>query len=648
MTHWLDVVADIETYYCSASKYSLRSKGMDIPAYLLDPRYELIGSAFKIDKGTTYWVDGLDVPKHLRELENYSRQSGRPIRMANHNTLFDACALNWHYGFLADCYVDTLAMSRAILGAYLRRHDLATVARYLGLGEKGSTIHKVNGMRRADIIAAGFYQEYAAYSCLDADLCQGIFDKLFPLMPVSELAITDTVMRMAIEPILQLDQSVLYEHLGAVQAEKQTLLANVGFDVSTPQGAQLSKDILMSNDKFAQVLEALGVDPPEKVSPSDPTKLTWAFAKSDDGMKELLEHRDPTVQALTAARLGIKSTLEETRTERFIRLSGLTMPALGTNLFPVALKVSGAHTHRLSGDWKLNQQNLSRPSRRRPRAMLRESIVAPAGHTIVAGDESQIEARANAVFCGQWDLADEFARGGDPYCTRAASVFGMPVTPANVQERFIGKQLVLMCGYGVGWRKYQASIKHVSYEQMGTAMLLSDQDAQRHVGTYRSDMFQISGMWKYLQEVIIPAMTNPSTDFMLGPVRVMYQKIVLPNGLCLFYDKLHRDPQTREWIFFYGGRIKRLYGGKLLENIIQALCRVIIMDAALRLRRPMAKLRARLAMQVHDELVYVVPDEHAHTARALLTQELTRRPDYMPLLPLACTTGMGKSYGKAK
>jgi DNA polymerase I-like protein with 3'-5' exonuclease and polymerase domains len=165
---------------------------------------------------------------------------------------------------------------------------------------------------------------------------------------------------------------------------------------------------------MAELLTSLGVDPPTKISPATQQE-TYAFAKTDEEFKALLDHDDPLVQALVAARMGHKSTLEETRTERFINISRLHFPHYGENLFPIALKVAGAHTHRLSGDWRLNQQNLARPSRKRPRAMLRESIVTPEGYTIVAGDESQIEARVNAVFCGQWDLVDVFAKGGDPY-----------------------------------------------------------------------------------------------------------------------------------------------------------------------------------------------------------------------------------------
>jgi DNA polymerase I-like protein with 3'-5' exonuclease and polymerase domains len=425
------------------------------------------------------------------------------------------------------------------------------------------------------------------------------------------------------------------------------LLAQAGLDMSTPEAKEQSIAGLMSNDKFAELLKGMGVDPPTKISITTGEE-TWAFAKTDEQFKELLEHPDQDVQTLVAARFGHKTTLEESRTERLINVANLNFPGRGTGFLPVPLKVPGAHTLRLSGDWKWNLQNLARPSRRRPRAMLRESIVTPEGYSLVVGDESQVEARGNALFCGQMDLVEEFRRNEDPYCNFGSKVFGRTITKADVGERFMSKTAVLSCGYGVGWLKYQASIRHLSKEQTGTAIILADHEAMRHITMYRTDKYQIAAMWKYLNNVVIPAMTRPDTDFMLGPVRVMFEKIVLPTGLCLHYRQLHKHPQTGDWWFIYGQRIKKLYGGKLLENIIQALCRVIVMQAALRLRKSMAEIGSRAVLQAHDELGYLVPDEHVAQAKALLEVELRRPPVWWPAIPLNCEVGVGKSYGKAK
>lgn len=117
---------------------------------------------------------------------------------------------------------------------------------------------------------------------------------------------------MFIEPKLELDLELLEAHLIDVRDRKERLLLNLE--------AGVGKEDLMSNDKFAGLLRGLGVEPPHKISPAT-GKETYAFAKTDEGFKALQEHDMYEVQALVAARLGNKSTLEETRTQRFIDIA---------------------------------------------------------------------------------------------------------------------------------------------------------------------------------------------------------------------------------------------------------------------------------------------------------------------------------------
>ena len=101
-------------------------------------------------------------------------------------------------------------------------------------------------------------------------------------------------------------------------------------------------------------------------------------------------------------------------------------------------------------------------------------------------------------------------------------------------------------------------------------------------------------------------------------------------------------------MFVYAGFKKRIYGGKLLENITQALARIITMEAAVRIRNHLARLGIQMALQVHDELVFVVKKEYEAITRKVLAYELRRRPAWLPNLPLDCEVGSGPSYGDAK
>lgn len=629
------VVFDFETYY--DQEYSLRK--MTPVEYILDPRFEVIGVSIKIDGGKTFWLDREQIPEFVEQCRK------EKIMAISHNALFDMCILAWIYGYIPDLLVDTLGLARAWLARFLRSLSLGSVAKYLGLKEKGNTVMKVIGMRRDAIIAAGLMEEYKEYCLGDSDLCWGIF--LFIIkdgFPLSELPIMDLVLRACLKPAFVLDPDALAQHLHNVQVEKETLLARTGLT---------SRDDLMSNDKFAAALTNLGVDVPMKRSLTT-GKETYAFAKTDPDFLELEEHEDPRVQALVTARLGVKSTIEETRTQRLINISRLTWPSnsvpkhlLGLPLIPMPLKYSGAHTHRLGGEWKLNMQNL--PARGAikdgvivEKNQIRKAIKAPPGHVVVVVDAAQIEARGVSSFCSAIAMRTGFEEKKDIYSEFASSVFGRLITKAQKPERFVGKQAILGLGYGLGWLKFQKKVALDSLAQTGQEIVMDDVESQRVVTLYRNEYREVPAMWRRLEQ-LIGEMTRKDCNNQLGPVTFLFEKIRLPNGMFLFFHNLRYENDG--WRFDYNGKTKYIYGGKLLENIIQALARIIIMDCAIRVRR---RLQIDLNLQVHDELDYIVPEIIGEVVRDIVIEEMRIRPTWDPLWPLDAEGDVALSYGEAK
>ena len=622
-------MADYETYYDNAG-YSLTK--IDPASYILDSRFECIGCSYIENGGNPFFVDGPDVPRYLSGLD-----AARTV-FVSHNVLFDGCIAAWRHGFVAGLYIDTLHLARALLGHKLPSCSLKNVARHLGLPPKGDTSLKVAGMRRADIFNAGLMTEYIEYCKHDSWLCHEIYKHLLPGFPNDEIKLADMVARMAIEPTLRLDRSILETHHATVLAEKATLLGNAGLDTS---------EILMSNAKLAKALEDLGIDVPLKISPAT-GKPAFAFARSDEEFRELENHPSAVVQALVAARLGHKSTIEETRTRRFMTIAGLANPRYGSSLLPWPLKSSGAHTHRLSGDWKLNCQNMPRSSRRRPVPALRKAVIAPPGYLLVVGDEAQVECRINASFCGQRDLEDQFRKKQDPYSIFASRIFGKPITKADVGPRFIGKQVVLGAGYQVWWPKYQRMVATLSSEQLGQRIEVSDADALMHISTYRDVNYAIRQRWAMLQDQVIPAMTKKDCDFELGPFKITFECVTGPSGLKMHYRNLSKNLDTEEWLFMYGATVKKLFGGKLLENMVQHMAYVAISQAALRLKPTMHDMGARWVLQCHDELGYLVPERHAALAAQWLEYEMTRPLSWLPTCPLAAEVHVGLNYADVK
>ena len=615
---------DLETYY--STEYSLTR--MDPPSYVLDPRFEVIMMGVAFDDGPVTIIDGPDVEGFLSTLDPAQ------IATVSHNAQFDASILSWRYNFRPKLIIDTLSISRTVIANRSKRHDLGSVAAYLGLPPKGLEVHSVKGMTRANIIEHDMWAGYADYCKGDTELCREIYKRLSPDLPDEELLVHDLVLRMAVDPVLKADPYVLAEHLAEVVSRKETILARamlLGID---------GKSDLMSNDKFAEVLRGLGVTPPSKISPATGVP-TYAFAKTDEEFQALREHPNPVVVDLVEARLGYKSTIEETRAARLLNISQLDFPHHGPNMMPIALRIGGARTHRLSGDWKCNFQNMGRGSK------IREAIVTPPGNTLVTADAAQIEARILAWYCGQTDLVEQFRRGEDVYATFASRLFGRVITKGTFPvERFVGKQGVLGCGYGCGPPKFLGMIRTKAVIE-GFELQFDIDDAERVVKGYRKINNMIEFKWNWLgQEALHQMAYRDNEKIEDGPVTFRRYEVTGPSNLKMHYPLLQK--RDGEWTYDDAGKSNKLYGAKLTENLVQHMARVFIMQVALRMERHVRPLSGRLVLQSHDELVYCVPDPAVELLKGLLHKEMTTPPPWAPGLPLATDVKSGPNYGACK
>jgi len=389
------ICLDFETFY--SKDFSLSK--ITTENYIRDKQFQVIGFGYKINDGEPVWVSGTDadIELALRELDIENSY------LIAHNAAFDGAILAFRYGILPKYYLDTLSMARPITG-HTVGGSLEKLAQKFALGEKGKEVIAAMGKRREDFTPAEL-SKYGEYCKNDVQLTWNLYHILRQWNPPRELYIQDLMLRMFTDPVLQLDEAVLVNHLATVQLNKQKLMDKIDNSIG--------RDALMSNPKFAEVLRKLGVEPPMKVSLRT-QKETYAFGKTDHEFKALLEHPKAAVQAVVAARLGIKSTLEETRTESFIGIA-----QRGT--LPILLNYWGAHTGRASGGDKMNLQNLPRGG------ALRRSIIAPEGYSMLAVDSSQIEARVVAWFAGQTDLVEDFRKNVDIYSKFASMVYGRPV-----------------------------------------------------------------------------------------------------------------------------------------------------------------------------------------------------------------------------
>lgn len=585
-----------------------------------------------------------------------------------HNAQFDAAILAWQYGVKPAFIFDTLSMARALRGLEVG-NSAAKLAEDFGLPPKGRAVYSSDGMFELDHVTE---QELANYCKHDVWLCEQFLKRLLPGYPAKELRLIDATIRMFTEPQLALDADLLKEAIDEDNVLRARLLGNLGRVDSE----------LASDQLFAETLRAVGVEPPTKTSKTT-GKTVFAFAKNDALFQQILNGDNEDAVLLCEARMKVKSTQERTRAQRFLDISGRA-----DGLLPVP--VNYAHTRTLR--WgaakgsNINMQNLKRGGK------LRKAIIAPPGHTIVAGDLSQIEPRVLAHLAGYQELIDIFASGKDAYAQFGAGMFGIP--GLNKEDypdlRQSAKSALLGCGYRLGWASFasqllvgflgappvrydrafmkqlgigkaeaiafcagkagadrlarMAEIPHTCTEQ---ELLVHCVCAKTIIDRYRATSGPIVAFWGFLDKMVATVLSVPDAEPVVYKCLTFKPgQIILPNGLPIRYDniKCTVDELGRPQYTYWNGKTdKPLHSGIVAENVTSGTARCVIGDGMLRIQP-----RFRCAMPVHDEAVYVVPDADVTAALPWIKQQLIAPVAYLPGIPLDATVGANKRYGLAK
>lgn len=616
------ITLDFETFY--DKDYSLSK--ITTEEYIRDPRFEVIGFAWKINDGPIEWFSGTmkETKAKLKSLPWDSH-----LLLAQ-NTAFDAAILSWVFDLRPVGYLDTMSMANALHGLVISS-GLAKLAPYYGEEDKGTAVTNALGMRRGDFHPLQL-ADYAEYCKHDVELCYNIFMKMKPNFPKSELRVIDLTIRMFAEPRLILDEKLLVQDLMDVRAAKRGALVTLMHMLGVKNEDDLKKQ-LMSNDKFAELLRSRGVEPPTKVSEKT-GKEAWAFAKTDEEFTDLAESEDPIIATLVTTRLDAKSTIIETRTEKFADIA-----ARGT--YPFSLKYSGAAvTHRWSG-FDLNPQNLPRGS------TLRKAIMAPEGHQLVVADLSNIELRLGLWLAGQQDMLDLIREGKDMYRVFAAEAFKLrydSIAKDSI-ERFISKVCCLSLIYGTGHDKLKNTIRIQSRGKT----VVDIKEAERLKNLYRETNDHVVEAWREGGDVLNWIMYGENhTAFELLPVYGSIG-IIKPNGLSLSYPGLTIKTSTKGDEWYYEVRRgkatvqDKLYGAKVYQRCTQSLARDIVAEHAMKINKELW-----VAGLVHDEVITIVPDDKVDEAKEIIQTIMRTPPSWAPDLPLDCEVGSGKRYGSAK
>ena len=597
------LVIDFESYY--DTEYSLGK--MPTHQYIRDPRWKCLGCGLKIDDEPPFYLAGVGELEYFFGTLNWSL-----VTAVAHNAQFDGSVLWEHFGKRAPrTWIDTMLLARWAISQGHLSPDMTTslwaLAPLVGM-QKGDT---------AAAVAAGG-QQLADYGVDDVI----IEDKLLRVLmgfkpPRDELMYMDQHVRMATEPVLDIDVPMLEEVAKSDPRE------------------EAFKKILRKDANFKVLLEKNGIVPEYKTTPTGRTKM--ALAKTDVFMQSLTKHPNIKVRRLAEMRLGSASNLVRTRAQRFLNV--------GAPL-PVPLLYYAAGPGRSGGQDSSNMQNLPR------KGPLRHAVKAPEGHKLIVGDSRQVEARTVGWRAGDKKLLTAFGTT-DPYRTFAGHfMYGKAPEDVTADERFMGKAGMLGLGFAQSAYGFQEGIrakddKHVPIE---TCKLGHK--------AYREGFDQVPKWWKAVFQ-------NAIRD----------GELTLPSGRKLIYPDLtsevkpftFMDAETDTWVtkdmrqyeytrpkIFSGRGSQRktvnFWKGLATENDTQATARDIVFW---QLRHCADEGRStgkwKMVWMTHDEGVFVAKEGEDTTLCAeRLAYWLTQNPSWAHGLPLEGEVKIGQAYGDCK
>ena len=596
------VTLDFETYY--DTKMSLTK--MTTMEYVSHEKFKVWGVGIKIDLDETEWFGEDEAEAAIHDIDWAN------ATVICHNTPFDGYILTQYYGVKPKYYIDTAAMSRGLFpGQSARLKDCAVrIFPNDATMRKGEELSNAKGIYDLD---PELEEAIAGYCIQDVDLTWALYQEMNSLMPQSEMDLIDLTCRMFCEPKIKIDRERLAKYHAQEFENAESTIAAAGID----------RKVLSSNQQFAQHIHELGLVPPTKVSPTTGKKIP-ALGKNDKAFTQM-QQMYPEHQHLWDARIAIKSRLTETRAKRFLEA------AWKDDWLPVPLRYYAAHTGRFGGTDKLNMQNLPRGGE------LRKCIVAPDDELLFVADLSNIEARMLAWLAGETELVEQFRSGDDIYSNFASKIYGRPINKKDDPiERFVGKTAILGLGYGMGAQKFKDTLEAGA---MGPPVHFTLEKAKQIVNTYRNTYSGIQNLWRKLEDLLKQTMHSDNWGNRYGPLTVGDNTLQLPNGLGLRYHNLRSTHQG----LMYDSRNKNeyTYGGRITENVIQALARIVITDSMLRLDKT-----HDVALTVHDEIIITGTNINADATMENIISDMCIAPCWAPDLPLAAEGGYAKEYSK--
>jgi DNA polymerase I-like protein with 3'-5' exonuclease and polymerase domains len=295
-----------------------------------------------------------------------------------------------------------------------------------------------------------------------------------------------------------------------------------------------------------------------------------------------------------------------------------------------------------------NPQNLPRinPDHPKQSDALRKSMVAPPGYKVVVADLSGIELRVNHFL---WKVPSSMALyqaspdKADLYKNFAAKLYAIPEDKVSKTQRQVGKVAHLGLGFGSGAATFQKVAKLMGGVDLDLA------EAEKITYRWRDEYKEIVKGWSSCHGLLKDIANGRRFEVdPWGLVTTRRGALRLPSGRKIRYPGLREektDNERGEWWYGQGRSRARIYAGKIDENIVQALARDIIAQNAYDVYK---ELKIRPSLMVHDELVYVVPEDQAQHVLDTVQRIMRTPPVWWPQLITWSEGDIAQSYGEAK
>lgn len=656
------VYLDFEAYWDSQHTLSKQS----YVEFVNDSRFQITGLGVLCGDDASY----ADTHEGLLQLRDGLVKAYGPrlegCVVIGHNLFFDAYVLKQHFGIIPKYTIDTLCLARVqdsradnSLRALCRRYNLPT-QKGENAWTKGRSLDSLTDDERAKL------REYCEK---DVQVTKLLSEKLLQLLPCPEfeLYLQNQTLRMFLEPRLMLDIDMAKSLQTDMKLALAKSLRQIPWVMKYKRNKSDNRIRLVRSNVLAKILADLGVDVPYKPGKKGPIP---AFAKTDVEFQALCVHENKKVRDVCNARVAARSwPTWEKRVQSMVKQAEAQGGYLG-----VPLLYYGAHTGRDSGTQNINLQNLPGPGTAGfvtdpILQKLRHCVIAEPGHRLVINDLSQIEARITAWLAGQTNLVKGFADSVDVYSQFATKLFGSIVRKSKASDppgvakalgvrRAFGKAAILGCGYGMGANRfYDNCYANKSLRTLFESGQCTKEFVRRLVYLYRDEYSSIVRLWDTMETAMRAAIKYPQlvTSYDLathtlghsrrkGGINIYTQAdkkrtvVQLPSGRELYYPVARISLVGEDIHYKYG----KLWGGSLIENIVQAMARDLFMSFVPTLEAA----GMPVVLRAHDELVCVATEQEAESCLACMSEIMTTLPQWAAGLPVAVEGTITPHYVK--